>query len=263
MISTPTGSIQFQQTTRAATSANEPNTSSQVSINLASLVPIIWTNLEQLGLISTPVDPPPAGSGGSASAAIVVRIDGGRPRNQQALGASVSASPGQPTIMEAATAASSIDGDENAAPQHAPYVCECTLLQTTKEGKPAFGCTHPLCEKIVIGENNAKNHRHTHDLPRVRVPCDGGCGSTSCNKSFTRKRDLDRHKEEASDDAKKFACICGSAFTRRGDLKRHYAPAGEGHGAANNSGWAARAPVVGPVDRSTKRFRYKPLPKVG
>ncbi|KAJ1558948.1 hypothetical protein HK405_012619 [Cladochytrium tenue] len=252
------GLIQFQNTARTTTSANELTTISQVSTSLSSLGTILRTNYEQFGLISTAIDPPPAGSGGSARAAIVVPVDGGHPRNQRTLSASVSAaanqaaallSSGQPTMMEPATAmVSSIDGDENAAPQqHARYVCECTLLPTTKEGrsgewKLAFGCTHPLCDEIIIGEGNAKDHRHTHDVPRSKILCGERCGTTDCSKSFTRNSDLHRHIKAASGDAKKYPCECKLDFTRKEDLERHCREQGQGHRAADNGGWAAAPP---------------------
>ncbi|KAJ1553183.1 hypothetical protein HK405_008697, partial [Cladochytrium tenue] len=252
MIYDANGSIQFRNTSRTNISANGPTTSTQVSISMASLIPILQTNLEQFGLISTAIDPPPAGFGGSARAAIVVPVDGGHPRNQQALRASVSAaanqataglSGGQPSMMEPATAVeSSIDGDENVAPrQHAQYVCECTLLPTTKEGKLAFACTHPHCEEIIINENNAKAHRRTHDFSRPEFPCGGGCGNRSCSRSFTRVGDLDRHNEEARVDAKKYPCDeCSRAFKRRHDLNRHCKTVG--HRPADDGGRAAAAP---------------------
>ncbi|KAJ1565465.1 hypothetical protein HK405_012301, partial [Cladochytrium tenue] len=212
--------------------ANEPTASSQV----ASLGPTLRTNFEQFELISTPTDPPHAGSRGSAIAAIVVPVDGGHPRNKRALGASFSAARnqavaglprGQSTTVGPTTAVvSGSIGDENAAPQqHAQYVCECTLLPTTKKGrsgewKLAFGCTHPNCNKVIIRKSNAKVHRHTHDIARPVFRCDGDCGC-SCGKSFAHKRDLNRHKLEAHVDAKKYPCTCGRSYTRLHDLKRH------------------------------------------
>ncbi|KAJ1559526.1 hypothetical protein HK405_010289 [Cladochytrium tenue] len=227
--------MQFQDTAHMAMSANESSPSSQVSTSLALLDPTPRGIYEQFEFLSTAVDTPPEGSGASASATIAVSVDGGHSRNQRALGASVSAarnqaaaglSCGQPTTLGPATAGmSDVDGDENAAPQqHARYVCECTLLPTIKEGKRtmklAFGCTHPNCNEIIIGKSNAKVHRHNHDFPRTKFPCDGGCGS-SCGKSFAHKRDLDRHKKNAGVSAEKYLCACGRTYTRDYDRKRH------------------------------------------
>ncbi|KAJ1552741.1 hypothetical protein HK405_010194 [Cladochytrium tenue] len=180
------------------------------------------------------------GSGVSAGAAIAVPVDRGHPRYQEPLGASVSvvanqaaASPprGQRATPElATTAVPSNDGDENAA----PHVCECELVPTKKNGKDAFCCKHPRCEKIVIGMGNAKEHRRTHDGKRKNFPCNKSCGS-ACGKVFMRKSDMKRHVKEVHQIGTE-RCQCKRVFKRRTDLERHCFKAGQAHWAIDNSG---------------------------
>lgn len=76
----------------------------------------------------------------------------------------------------------------------------------------------PKCNRSFSRKFNMQSHLATHDSERVKFSCE----YPSCGLSFTRKHDLKRHVIGVHEDQKEFSCpYCYRTFARKDAFKRH------------------------------------------
>jgi len=82
--------------------------------------------------------------------------------------------------------------------------------------KIRFRCSFDGCEKSFSNKSNRSTHFKLHE-GQVNL-CD------LCGKTFSRKRDLNRHKNQVHSDSKTFQCTidgCDKSFKLKGNLTQH------------------------------------------
>ncbi|KAF8940742.1 hypothetical protein BGZ47_007621 [Haplosporangium gracile] len=81
-------------------------------------------------------------------------------------------------------------------------------------------CTHPGCGLVFKRRFNLESHITTHDPNRERLYM---CDRPHCDKTFTRKHDLTRHRSSVHHGDGQYVCdSCKKTFSRRDGLQRHY-----------------------------------------
>ncbi|KAK6345955.1 hypothetical protein TWF730_010293 [Orbilia blumenaviensis] len=91
--------------------------------------------------------------------------------------------------------------------------------QFTSAVEAVYTCPVPNCGKHFKRIWNFKAHQETHNPER---PKPFHCSYPTCNKSFVRKTDKDRHETCVHSKKKEFRChLCNSMFARKDTLRRH------------------------------------------